>query len=172
MITYIIKIILCSALFLLTYFLFLEKEKLYRFNRFFLLFSILFSLIIPFLTIHLEKDAPLQTVNELVSSPVEMIPVPFSQQEILQNSRQKARLNTKDVLLFVYWLITAFLLLKFATNLIKMYSKIKGKKYISYKGSKLILTEENLTPHSFLNCMFLNKAAFEKRKYRRRNSLP
>jgi hypothetical protein len=43
-----------------------------------------------------------------------------------------------------------------------MYLKIKERKYIFYKGSKLILTEENLTPHSFLNWIFLNKTAFEK----------
>ncbi|HEY5370539.1 MAG TPA: M56 family metallopeptidase [Hanamia sp.] len=162
MIEYIIKIILCSALFLLVYFIFLEKEKMYGFNRFYLLFAIVFSLIVPSITIHIEKDAPLQMVNEFVLSPTEMSTDAFPQQEILRNSTEKSNVNTKDVLLLVYCIITVFLLIMFARYLFTMYSKTRGKKYISYKGSRLILIEENLTPHSFLNCMFLNKKAFEK----------
>jgi beta-lactamase regulating signal transducer with metallopeptidase domain len=119
-------------------------------------------LIVPFITIHVEKDAPLQTMNEFVFSSTEMGNDVVSQQETLQNSTEKSNLNTKDVLLLVYCLITAFLLIMFARNLFTMYSKIRGKKYISYKSSRLILIEENLTPHSFWNCMFLNKNAFEK----------
>jgi beta-lactamase regulating signal transducer with metallopeptidase domain len=119
-------------------------------------------LIVPFITIHVEKDAPLQTMNEFVFSSTEMGNDVVSQQETLQNSTEKSNLNTKDVLLLVYCLITTFLLIMFARNLFTMYSKIRGKKYISYKSSRLILIEENLTPHSFWNCMFLNKNAFEK----------
>jgi len=51
MITYIFKTILCSALLILIYHLFLEKEKMYRFNRFYLLFGIAFSFIVPLITI-------------------------------------------------------------------------------------------------------------------------
>ncbi len=51
MITYIIKFILCSGLLLLVYRVFLGNERLYRFNRFYLLFSLVFSLTVPFVTI-------------------------------------------------------------------------------------------------------------------------
>ena len=159
---YIIKIILCSALFLLMYFLFLEKEKMYRFNRFYLLFSIVFSLVAPLITIHIEKDAPLQTVSEFVFSAVEMNTDAFPQQEFSQNSKEKSNINTKDVLLLVYCLITSFLLIMFIRNLFKIYGKTKGKEYISYNESRIILTHENFTPHGFLNYIFLNRTAFEK----------
>ena len=43
MTTYIVKTLLCAAILFLIYFLFLEWEKKYRFNRFYLLFSIVFS---------------------------------------------------------------------------------------------------------------------------------
>lgn len=162
MIAYLIKIILCSALFLLVYFLFLEKEKMYRFNRFYLLFSIAFSMMAPFITIHLEKDAPLQAVNEFVLSPGEIVTDAIPLHEISKSSIEESQPNIKTVLLLVYYSITAFLLIMFATNLFKMYSKIRGRKYIFYKGSRLILIEEKLTPHSFLNYVFLNKTAFEK----------
>ncbi|MEO6839017.1 MAG: M56 family metallopeptidase [Ginsengibacter sp.] len=162
MMEYIIKIILCSALFLLVYFLFLEKEKMYRFNRFYLLFSIAISLVAPFITIHIEKDMPLQTVNNFVLLPGETIQENISTQKISKIETLQKHLNTQEILLLVYWSITAFLLILFATNLLKIYLKTRNKKYIPYKCSRLILIEENLTPHSFLNCMFLNKVAFEK----------
>lgn len=43
MITYLLKSIVCSGLLLGVYFLFLEKEKMHRFNRFYLLVAWLIS---------------------------------------------------------------------------------------------------------------------------------
>lgn len=127
MIVYILKIIFCSALFLLVYFLFLEKEKMYRFNRFYLLFSIAFSLAVPFITIHVEKDTPLQKVNDFVLSPVKILPDSYPQQEISTSANSTSHLNIKSVLLWLYYIITAFLLIMFTRNLFKMYSKALGK---------------------------------------------
>ncbi len=44
MIAYLIKAILCSGAFITFYLLFLQKEKIHRFNRIYLLTSITFSL--------------------------------------------------------------------------------------------------------------------------------
>jgi hypothetical protein len=52
MITYILNIIACSGLLLLVYRIFLSYEKSYTFNRFYLLFSLFFSLIVPLTAIH------------------------------------------------------------------------------------------------------------------------
>ena len=46
--TYIYKMIALSAIFILLYFVFLEKEKNHRFKRFYLLSSALFSVLVPF----------------------------------------------------------------------------------------------------------------------------
>lgn len=53
MTAYLLKFILCSGLLLVIYRAFLGSEKLYRFNRFYLLLSLAFSLIVPAITIHL-----------------------------------------------------------------------------------------------------------------------
>ena len=66
MIEYLIKTILCSAVFMLVYSLFLEKEKMYWFNRFYLLGSVAFSLIIPLITLTITNNTPLHSVNEMV----------------------------------------------------------------------------------------------------------
>lgn len=156
---YIIKMILCSGLFFLVYFLFLEKEKMYRFNRFYLLFSFAFSLLIPFITIKFETQSSLQTVGNYILAPTEDFPEVKSFQYV---NPTENLISLYQLLLLGYLIITFILLMRFAKNLFKMYLKIKERKFISYQESKLILTEENLTPHSFLNRIFLNKTAFEK----------
>src|ERR1035437_7896443 len=70
MITYIIKTLLCAAILFLIYFLFLEREKMYRFNRFYLLFSILFSFGVSFITI--ETKSPVVLVSEMIA-PVNLV---------------------------------------------------------------------------------------------------
>lgn len=52
----------------------------------------------------------------------------------------------------------------FVKNILILYSRIRGKSHIPYKGSRLILIEENLSPHSFLNWIFINRTAYEEGK--------
>lgn len=156
---YIIKMILCSATFILLYFLLLQKEKMYRFNRFYLLFSFVFSLLIPFITINVETRTSFETVGNYILVPVDNL----TESTSLQNVKPVENLiSIYQLLLLAYWIITFTSLIRFGRNLFKMYLKIKERKCIFYKGSKLILIEENLTPHSFLNWIFLNKTLFEK----------
>ena len=52
MITYIFKVILLSALLFLIYALVMEKEKMHRFNRFYLILGIVLSFTVPLITIN------------------------------------------------------------------------------------------------------------------------
>ena len=159
MIMYLFKTILCSAIFLLVYFLFLEKERMYRFNRFYLIGSILFSLLIPLMTITVEKDTPLYLVNEYVflTENISTEVAPLTNIESIQTT-----FSTESILLYAYWLVTGFFLILLMVNLYKLCAKIRQGKSIDYKGSKLILIDKAITPHSFLNYVFLNKKDFEK----------
>ncbi len=66
MITYIIKAILFSALLLAIYHLFLEREKMHRFNRFYLLLSIILPFAVPLV--------PIETGSPLISAFKSIIP--------------------------------------------------------------------------------------------------
>lgn len=66
MITYIIKAILFSGLLLAIYHLFLEREKMHRFNRFYLLLSIILPFAVPLV--------PIKTGSPLLSSFESIIP--------------------------------------------------------------------------------------------------
>jgi len=157
MIIYILKIILSSGLLLLIYFLFLEKEKMLHFNRFYLLFSIAFSLVIPFFTINFESTQI--PIAETLDWTDESFLTNNSLQTIGEDKRQSL---LPDLLLVCYIFITSFFLYRFISNIGAFSSKIKTNKLIPYFHAKLVLTKNKLVPHSFLNYIFINQVDFEK----------
>lgn len=159
MTTYFIKVILCSALFFAVYKLLFENEKVLRFNRFYLLLSIVFSFIVPFVTI--EAHAPISPAPQTnilnadflhsynytpVSVPVyDNNPLPF-------------------IVWSVYVIITTLLLLRFCVNLKTLFSRISSNPVISYNKARLVLINDYSIPHSFLNYIFLNKEDYSNDK--------
>ncbi|WP_396171570.1 M56 family metallopeptidase [Flavobacterium sp.] len=49
-------------------------------------------------------------------------------------------------------------------NLLKIISKINSNKSVDYKDAKLILLEEKVLPHTFLNFIFINETEYNNRK--------
>ena len=66
------------------------------------------------------------------------------------------------LLLAFYFIISSFLLYRFIHNLTKLLSKIKGNKTINYSGARLVLTNNDAIPFSFLNYIFINNEKFER----------
>ena len=60
---FLIKSTITLFVLLAVYYLFLEKEKIHVFNRFYLLFSLVFSMVIPFITIEVIQEITQPTVN-------------------------------------------------------------------------------------------------------------
>lgn len=155
MITYIIKIVLCSAVFIFTYKLLLEKEKMHSFNRGYLLLSMLLSLVIPLLTFHYATPT-------LPISGDEMLPTNFiKENDIVQEVSTIEKTDyTLLVLPILYGLISTFFLLRFIINLNKILAKTRNSKKIPFNNSQIVLTNEALSPHSFLNYLFVNNQEY------------
>lgn len=148
---FLIKSTVCLCVLLGAYYLFLEKEKMHQFNRFYLLFSILFSFIIPFITIKVieEITQPIETGN------LQMIPMNI----IVQEETNYLPL----VLWSLYGIITLLLMIRFIRNILKIVKKIKANTAIEYENSKLILIKEKILPHTFLNSIFINETDYNNR---------
>jgi bla regulator protein BlaR1 len=157
MTTFIIKSILCSGALFLIYYLILEREKMYRFNRFFLLFSVLFSFGVIFITI--TVPAPVMPVQEEMVFANDTLPVATSIQ-----AYTPAELSNlvPNLLWGLYFAVTAFMLARFIRNLYKLTSKIRKIALTGYNGATLVLTNEKAIPHSFLNYIFIDREKFEK----------
>lgn len=157
MITYIFKTILCSAILLLGYYLLLEREKIYRFNRVFLLFSILFSFIIPLITINIESSV--QLISQVAYQPNYIL-----QNTVIEKTLPSVneKFNLDKFLLLAYIAVTAFLFCRLIINLFAIIYKTKNNSLVPYLNAKLVLTKDNRVPHSFFNYMFIYKEDFER----------
>lgn len=154
MIDFLFKSSISLLVLLLFYHLVLEKEKMHQFNRFYLLFSIVFSFVVPFITIEVideSADALVQT-NTVMTGTATM--------GIVQETAN----YTAIVVWSLYGLITLLLLFRFMRNILKIKSKIKSNTTINYKNAKLVLLEEKTLPHTFWNSIFINETDYYNRK--------
>jgi beta-lactamase regulating signal transducer with metallopeptidase domain len=183
MIIYLIKTLLCAAVMFLIYFLFLEREKMHRFNRFYLLFSIVFSLTVSFITI--KTPSPVITVNELIApsgvskivatldgsnkpgqndnavKSKTVVPTDLSLKTANTQVPVEKTIPWSKILLGVYIAVTTFLFLRFIRNLSLLLFTAARSNKVSYHGATLVLTKDNALPHSFLNYIFIDMEKFE-----------
>lgn len=141
----IVKIILCSALLLTVYNLFLQKEKMYRFNRFYLLFSLFFSYTVPFISVTTEMPKPIRKAQTIIEST----------QDILDLTKTQQSFDWTILVWFIYATGAMFLLTKAILSIIKI-KKLKGEKVI-YQNQNIVITEKHLSPFSFWNSIYLGK---------------
>ncbi len=154
MTAYILKTILCSAILFLMYFFFLQKEKIYRFNRFYFLFSVIFSFVVPLINFNLIL--PTNSIPESLN----LSKLNFQEFAIPQTPTSPSEIHVSsgfDIKLLIYVTVTAFLFLRFIVNLSTIIIKIKRHQSIDYKnGAKLVLTHKKTVPHSFLKYIFID----------------
>ncbi|WP_295791416.1 M56 family metallopeptidase [Mucilaginibacter sp.] len=162
MITYLINFTMCSAMLLLAYHLLLKNKTTYTFNRFYLLASLVFSLATPFIAV---KWMP-QVIPAIqpVAEKLQFLPANSVQTQIpLYTNVPVVNAVPHYVnyplygLAAVYGIICLLLLYRFARNLIAISLSVRRNKQVDYSGTRLVLVNERLTPHTFLNYIFLNK---------------
>ncbi|WP_426486639.1 energy transducer TonB [Flavobacterium sp. 2] len=149
---FLIKSTVALSVFLVFYHLVLEREKMHQFNRFYLLFSIVISLIIPFVSFEVIKEIPVNSSNlQVVNQPI------IQMQNVVEET------NYKLIFLWsLYALVTLILALRFGRNIKNFTSKISSNPVVDFKNSKLILVEEKILPYTFLNYIFINVDDYNK----------
>lgn len=155
MMTYLINSSVCLFLLIVVYHLFLEKEKMYTFNRFYLVFSIVFSLFIPFIKLNIDLTWLFRTSQESINQ-INLINANTIQTETASSSF--------TILFFIKILYSiGFLLMtiRFCKNLFIIYRLKKLGKIIYKDGYKIILLDKNCSPHSFLKTIFINKESYK-----------
>ncbi|MDQ1088055.1 M56 family metallopeptidase [Siphonobacter sp. SORGH_AS_1065] len=148
---YLLKSILCSFIFLVVYQVLLEREKMFVFNRFYLLLSLAGSLLIPFITFQL---------------PEAVIP---SASEDLGGVTYYADLNQTNVSVdsgfeidwrIGYGIVTVVLLARFMKSLLTI-GYVKNSNVIVQDSIRIVLLPRETLPYSFLNYIFVNKKAYD-----------
>jgi bla regulator protein blaR1 len=155
MIAYCINTVICSGYFIVIYLILLEREKMHRFNRFYLLFGLVLTLIVPLVTIQLQT-APVD-VPDIIYSAGNTIKTTVSGKTILPpNERLLPR-----VLLICYSGVSVILLMKFMRNIYLLLSKALSVRSVLFQEARLVLLDNQQLPHSFLNYIFIDRNKFE-----------
>jgi hypothetical protein len=154
MIDFLIKSTLSLTILLTAYHLVLEKEKTHQFNRFYLLFCIVFSFSIPFITIEIIQESLKPLIGE------SSIKLEETTTTIIQESVSYWLIS----LWCLYAIVTSVLIIRFGRNIRKLTSRIKSNPVIDYKNSKLVLLKEKILPHTFLDTIFINETDYHNRK--------
>lgn len=160
MITYLLKSILCSALFLLGYWLIFQKEKTLRFNRFYLIISILASILIPFLSIEIGNETPIATTEDFFV-PIQHFTQVFVQPQTASTVQTvEEDFSWESLYLLTYSLITSALLFRFLKNLFVLIREINNSEKVVVDTITIVLLTRKMIPHSFMNYVFLNKIEY------------
>ena len=147
MIDFLIKSSASLFVFITFYRLVLEREKMHYFNRFYLIITLLISLLIPFVTYQIIEIIPIKTSEPVFIPKFENIPIVAIVEKI----------NYIQIVLWgLHGIITALFMFRFVKNVWKLIQKSKSNATVKYKNATLVLIKEKTLAHSFLNFIFIN----------------
>ncbi len=116
MILYLVKSIFCALFFLIVYHYLIEKDKMLKFKRFFLLGILAFSLVIPLVGIPQIQES-FSPVEEMVGTYIVVIPDNSLESADIQQQPTEISLSWIYILGGVYLLGVFTLLVRFIANL-------------------------------------------------------
>ncbi|MCP9766521.1 M56 family metallopeptidase [Lacihabitans sp. LS3-19] len=164
MISYFLKVILCSGILLSFYYLFLEKVKIFQFNRLYLLSSLLISFFIPLVELEISNTLLTQQTFESIKVKENNRLLNYNLVETNSDSKVNEEVSLRQIFWCVYLLISGILIYRFFKGILFFRKKEITNQSIDYEGFEIILTDENQTPFSFLSKIYLNKNLFENKQ--------
>lgn len=164
MIAFIFKSSLSLIILFGLYWLLLRNEKFFIFNRCFLILSVIFSLLLPFITIpvNIHIQAPETIITTFENNIPEINPAHNGiSQEIQINQsfeqEQQSGIGISSILIILYISGVILFLLRFLKNIYHIFHRIKLSEKISFEGHRLVLTNDQTNPYCFFNYIFIYK---------------
>lgn len=156
MIEYIIKSTICLLISYGFYNLVLRQLRNFVFNRFYLLFSLVFSLVLPFL--HFNIGITLPVIPGIESQG-------FANGELIAGTISEEATTSNfswDLLLRLGFLLISFVFfIRYVVNVMRIIRSTRGSGSIAGYGARLCLVEEQSLPYSFLNYIIVNRQDYE-----------
>ncbi len=151
MLLYLLKSGICLAALLVFYKLFLERESLHTFKRFYLLGALVFSFTIPALVF---------TERVVVYPSTETVATPYVGASPAPQVPQKLTADIVDIaplLWGIYFLGLAFFGIRFFKQLFQIVKRIRSNPKERTAPFTRVLLEEYFPPHTFFHYIFLNR---------------
>ena len=171
MTTFILKSSLSLIILFGLYWFFLRKEKIFVFNRYFLLSAVVFSMLMPFISIpvNLQKaEVPGVIISIVESSISEMSLRQIPDSGILYPQQSSAAtsplVDLQQIFMIIYFSGVIILLIRFLRNIFFIFRQKKSSEELSYYGQRLILIDYLINPFCFFNTIFINKNDYLNKK--------
>lgn len=164
MLNYLIESAVCMAVLFICYTLVLSKVRFFKFNRFYLLFSIPVSLILPLLSFKTGiQSMALLTYESGIGQNISGIAF-FS--ENIQNGGAMPESQTSfwkisNIALLIYSTVSLLLLFRFSNNLIRLIRQMRNNTVVHYHGNKIVLLNSITSPCAFLQTIFLSSQDYQ-----------
>ncbi|UJP63713.1 M56 family metallopeptidase [Mongoliitalea daihaiensis] len=172
MITLLLKSTIALALLLALYQFFLIRERMFTFNRFYLVFSVFFALSLPFISLPSFIEQP--SFEILSDEPVFSNALPEVTSDMLSEKTTEAShtevavtpissessIPWQSILWVVYGLGVVFFFSRFVWQLIQLRRMVRKGRLILQNGIKYVLLEEVELPFTFLSYLFINKEEY------------
>ncbi|WP_051664138.1 M56 family metallopeptidase [Dyadobacter crusticola] len=166
MTSYIIKSVLCSGILIAVYHLFLEREKMLRFNRGYLLLALLFSLGIPLVSFEIKPETPLEPVAAAFPVILKQMQDTAALSPVISATENNAAPDFMQYVLFAFEGIGLLLLVRFLINVIAILKLKSHCRRIPFSGAKLVLVPQDIVTYTFLDNIFIPKKSFENKQIR------
>ena len=151
---FLLKVIICSGILCGYYFLALRNKIFHRWNRFYLLASVVLALLVPLVKINIfqKPDVEKGSVIQMLQT------ISYGDEIVIEYSRKGFHINSQMLAATAYLLVCGILLTVFFIALYRI-NKLK-KKYpqTQIEGINFVNTNDKGTPFSFFNFIFWNKA--------------
>ena len=149
---YIIESAISVSLFYIFYELFLKRDTWFRFNRYYLLFGLIFSLILPFLDFSVSS-LMVNSQNQFEFNEYLNMGSTVSSFEV----QTVEAISKPNFVILFYMLIGSLFFVRLIYQLFKILKTVKAYEIIKYRNYKLVLLNNDSSPFSFFNYIFISK---------------
>lgn len=155
-VNYLVESGVSLSLFALVYFLFLRRETFFNLNRWFLLVSVVFSAILPLLHIPIYTAHP-TLLKEITVTPYANLlnTVNIYGADFTQGTERFVL--SYSLIGYIYLAGVLFFAFKLLVQLTHIYRLIHKSRVIPEGKIRMVILEDDLSPFSFLNYIFVSK---------------
>jgi len=152
------------ALLSLIYVMFLRKETFFKINRWFLLGSIIFSVVLPVLKFRVFSPQPIMLAEVTVTPYRNMIEAITVYSHGFSGSVEQVILST-TLLIYIYLAGVIFFLGRFVFRIIQLLLIIRNNNVQVANGIKMVLLQKETSPYSFLKYVFVSQSLLQNKGY-------
>ena len=153
---------ICLLVFYSLYWFFLRQEKIFRFNRYYLLSAVVISYLFPLInfSVFFSRGTAAALPGNIVQSFI--IPKNISPASATYNPVSNTQFNLIDSIPYIYMAVLFVFLIRLIIGMFKLFLICKKGSRHKTGDYTIVYTKDNIAPFSFFRFIFLNEEKTDK----------